>query len=147
METVPKEQEQAGLYDNLMMLRAVTHSDAVNNISIIANASMYIKDLKQKIEKLNEEIASSETSPLVSVEVVEKGFLINVFMGKNSPGLLASILEAFDKLGLTVLEARATCSGSFRLEAVGGEDKDEGLVDACAVEEAVLQAIKSCLSN
>jgi hypothetical protein len=57
----------------------------------------------------------------VSVEVVEKGFLISVFTNKNSPGLIAAILEAFDVLGLTVLEARASCAGSFRLQAVGGE--------------------------
>lgn len=95
-----------------------------NKMSIIADASTYIKDLKQKIAKLNQEIASIETadnSPLVSVEALETSFLINVFVDKSSPGLLASILEAFDQLGLTVLEARASCSGSFRLEAVGGE--------------------------
>ena len=57
----------------------------------------------------------------VSVEVLEDGFLISVFMDKNSPGLLASILKAFDVLGLTVLEARASCASSFRLQAVGGE--------------------------
>jgi hypothetical protein len=57
----------------------------------------------------------------VGVEVFEKGFLISVFMDKNSPGLLASILKAFDVLGLTVLEARASCASSFRLQAVVGE--------------------------
>src|SRR5436190_12712989 len=86
-----------------------------NKMSIIADASTYIKDLKQKIAKLNQEIASTqhtnmgqEPSPLVSVEVIEKGCLINVFVDKSSPALLASILEAFDELGLTVLEARAS---------------------------------------
>ena len=92
-------------------------------MSIIADASSYIKDLKQKIAKLNQEIASAQHAnvcqPLVSVEVVENGFLINVFMDKCSPGLLGSILEAFDENGLSVLEARATCAGSFRLQAVG----------------------------
>jgi hypothetical protein len=93
-----------------------------NKMSIIADASAYIKDLKQKIAKLNQEFASAQdtyNSPLVSVEALEKGFLINVFVDKSSPVLLASILEAFDELGLTVLEARASCAGSFRLEAVG----------------------------
>jgi len=94
-----------------------------DNMSIIADASSYIKDLKQKIAKLNQEIASAQHAnvcqPLVSVEVVENGFLINVFMDKCSPGLLGSILEAFDEIGLSVLEARATCAGSFRLQAVG----------------------------
>jgi hypothetical protein len=49
------------------------------------------------------------------------GFLINVFSDKACPGLLVSVLEAFDELGLSVLEATASCSESFRLEAVGGE--------------------------
>lgn len=49
------------------------------------------------------------------------GFLINVFSDKTCPGLLVSVLEAFDELGLSVLEATASCDDSFRLEAVGGE--------------------------
>jgi hypothetical protein len=93
-------------------------------MSIIADASTYIRDLKQKIAKLNQEIATAQdtdNSPLVSVESLEKGFLINVCVDKTDPGLLASILEAIDELGLTVPEVRASCAGSFRLEAVGGE--------------------------
>jgi hypothetical protein len=148
-------------------------------MSIIADASSYIKDLQQKIAKLNQEIASAQHAnvcqPLVSVGVLDKGFLINVFMDKSCPpGLLASILEAFDEIGLTVLEARATCAGSFRLEAVGEvrnklhhkqmrwllllfksdlhllltfQEEDEGLIDAHAVEQAVVQAIKNCPTN
>ena len=49
------------------------------------------------------------------------GFLINVFSDKSCPGLLVSILEAFDELGLSVLQATASCADTFRLEAVGGE--------------------------
>lgn len=148
-------------------------------MSIIADASSYIKDLQQKIAKLNQEIATAQHAnvcqPLVSVGVLDKGFLINVFMDKSCPpGLLASILEAFDEIGLTVLEARATCAGSFRLEAVGEvrnklhhkqmrwllllfksdlhllltfQEEDEGLIDAHAVEQAVVQAIKNCPTN
>jgi hypothetical protein len=150
-----------------------------DKMSIIADASSYIKDLQQKIAKLNQEIASAQHAnvcqPLVSVGVLDKGFLINVFMDKSCPpGLLASILEAFDEIGLTVLEARATCAGSFRLEAVGEvlnklhhkqmrwllllfksdlhllltfQEEDEGLIDAHAVEQAVVQAIKNCPTN
>ncbi|KAJ1262376.1 hypothetical protein BS78_09G102900 [Paspalum vaginatum] len=148
---VSREQKRGVLHEKLQILRSVTHSHAGDKMSIIADASSYIKDLKQKIAKLNQEIASAQHAnvcqPLVSVEVLEtKGFLINVFMDKSSPGLLASILEAFDEIGLTVLEARATCAGSFRLEAVG-EEEDEGLIDAHAVEQAVVQAIKNCPSN
>uniref|UniRef100_A0A0A8YTI4 Plant bHLH transcription factor ACT-like domain-containing protein n=1 Tax=Arundo donax TaxID=35708 RepID=A0A0A8YTI4_ARUDO len=144
---VSREQKRAILHEKLQVLRSVAHSHAGNKMSIITDASTYIKDLKQKIAKLNHEIASAQHTPLVSVEVQDKGFLINVFMDKSSPGLLASVLEAFDELGLTVLEARASCAGSFRLEAVG-EDEDEGhLIDAYAVEQAVVQAIKNCPST
>lgn len=109
-----------------------------DKVSIIADASSYIKELKQKIAKLSQEMASSSpqhattgvcqqqrSSSSVSVGVLDKKgrFLVSVFMdescGPPPAGLLASVLEAFDDIGLTVLEARATCAGSFRLEAVG----------------------------
>ncbi|XP_066368695.1 transcription factor bHLH61-like [Miscanthus floridulus] len=148
---VSREQKRGVLHEKLQILRSVTHSHAGDKMSIIADASSYIKDLQQKIAKLNQETASAQYAnvcqPLVSVGVLDKGFLISVFMDKSCPpGLLASILEAFDEIGLTVLEARATCAGSFRLEAVG-EEEDEGLIDAHAVEQAVVQAIKNCPTN
>lgn len=58
----------------------------------------------------------------VTVETLGHGsFLVNVFSDKSCPGLLVSILEAFDDLGLGVLEATAACADTFRLEAIGGE--------------------------
>jgi hypothetical protein len=58
----------------------------------------------------------------VTVETLGHGFLVNVSSdNKNCPGLLVSILEALDDLGLNVLEATASCADTFRLEAVGGE--------------------------
>jgi hypothetical protein len=57
----------------------------------------------------------------VTVETLRHGFLVNVFSGKSCPGLLVSILEAFDELGLSVLEATASCTDTFRLEAIGSE--------------------------
>lgn len=62
-----------------------------------------------------------ESYQQVTVETLEKGFLINVFSEKSCPGLLVSVLEAFEELGLNVLEARVSCAESFRLQAVGGE--------------------------
>lgn len=64
----------------------------------------------------------------VAVETQEKGFLITVFSTKNCPGLLVSILEVFEELGLTVMEARVSCADSFRLEAVGGEVRKRNLL-------------------
>jgi hypothetical protein len=131
------------------------------------DASEYIKNLKQKVVRLNQEIACDQDTlhkhnsiptvverlirmiPVVTdmhyssfiralvdhhpagdsicsmqqvtVETLGHGFLVNVFSDKNCPGLLVSILEAFDDLGLNVLEATASCADTFRLEAVGGE--------------------------
>lgn len=61
----------------------------------------------------------------VTVQALERGFLINVFSEKNCPGLLVSILEAFELLALDVLDARVSCSDVFQLEAVGGEVRIE----------------------
>lgn len=57
----------------------------------------------------------------VTVETLEKGFLINVYSAKTCPGLLVSILESFEEMGLHVLEARVTCKDTFRFHAVGGK--------------------------
>lgn len=55
------------------------------------------------------------------MKTLEKGFLINVLLEKNSPRMLVSILEAFEDLGLDVLDARVSCEDTFQLEAVGGD--------------------------
>ncbi|XP_031267658.1 transcription factor bHLH61-like isoform X3 [Pistacia vera] len=136
--------KKATLYEKLMQLRDVTNSTALNKTSIVVDATKYIEELKQKVESLNQEIGTSEIST-VTVEALEKGFLINVYSEKNCPGLLVSILEAFEKLGLEVLDARVSCTDSFQLEAVGGDSSEgqaEGM-DAQVVKQAVLQAISN----
>lgn len=147
-----REQNKAALYEKLMLLRDVTNSTSMNKTSIIVDASQYIEELKQKVETLNQEIGTSEASTVenslpvqVTVETLEKGFLINVYLEKNCSGLLVSVLEAFEDLGLDVLDARVSCSDRFQLEAVGGDHAEgpiEG-IDAQVVKEAVLQAIKN----
>ncbi|PNX94654.1 hypothetical protein L195_g017832 [Trifolium pratense] len=87
-------------------------------------------DWKQKVEGLNSELGIVESStsqmddeqPKVSVKTLEKGFLINVLLEKNRPGMLVSILEAFENLGLDVLDARVSCEDTFQLQAVGSGD-------------------------
>ncbi|PON94396.1 Myc-type basic helix-loop-helix domain containing protein [Trema orientale] len=138
---------RAALHERLQRLRAITNSSAVNKASIIVDASKYIEELKQKVATLNQEIGTSRLSidenrlPAVTVETLQKGFLINVFSEKNCPGLLVSILEAFENLGLDVLDARVSCTDNFQLEAIGGESDDN--IDAQVVKQAVLEAIKN----
>ncbi|KAL8038994.1 hypothetical protein ABFX02_10G006500 [Erythranthe guttata] len=122
--------------------------------SIIADATRYIEELKERVEKLNQDVTTLQTAsssqqnsvlpPVVKVETLEKGFLINVFSGKNSPSLLVSVLEAFEDLGLEVLDARVSCSDNFHLEAVSTQTEGQSdSIDAQVVKQAVLQAINN----
>ncbi|KAH0454702.1 hypothetical protein IEQ34_016626 [Dendrobium chrysotoxum] len=150
---VSREQhKRAALHEKLQLLRSVTNSHALNKKSIIVDASEYIEGLKQKVERLNREISyarniisgeNNKYTPMVTVEPLEKGFLINVYSQKSCPGLLVSILEVFEDLGLNVLEANASCTEAFRLEAFGAEEVMETL-DAEVVKQAVHRAIKNC---
>lgn len=56
----------------------------------------------------------------VTVETQEKGFLINIFSTKNSPGMLVAILEAIEEMRLIVVEARVSCTDTFRFQAAAG---------------------------
>ncbi|KAK6932943.1 hypothetical protein RJ641_035837 [Dillenia turbinata] len=147
---VSREHKRAALHEKLQLLRSVTNSHALNKTSIIVDASKYIQELKQKVERLNQDIATAQNSahhqnplPVVKVEILERGFRINVFSEKSCPGLLVTILEAFEELGLNVLEATVSCTESFSLEAVSGENEEEGeSIDAQVIKQAVSQAIK-----
>ncbi|KAK9920318.1 hypothetical protein M0R45_028873 [Rubus argutus] len=140
--------KKAALYQQL---RAATNSTAMNKASIIVDASKYIQELKQKVDTLNQDVGTSQnsSSPVqVTVETLEKGFLINVLSENNCPGLLVSILEAFEELGLDVLDARVSCSDSFQLEAVGGENQGQAdSIDAHVVKQTVLRAIQNWSQN
>ncbi|XP_050383047.1 uncharacterized protein LOC126799835 isoform X1 [Argentina anserina] len=143
-----RERKKAALYKEL---RAATKSTAMNKASIIVDASKYIQELKQKVDTYSQDVGSSQNSlspAQVTVETLERGFLISVLSEKNYPGLLVSILEAFEDLGLDVLDARVSCTENFQLEAVGGENQTEAdSIDAQVVKEAVLQAIQNWSQN
>ncbi|XP_066381975.1 transcription factor bHLH61-like [Miscanthus floridulus] len=147
-----RKKQAAALQEKLKILRSITHSHALSNTSIIMDASAYIKELKQKVVRLNQEIACAQDAlrhkssyPTVTVETlgVQGSFLVNVFSDKSCPGLLVSVLEAFDELGLSVLQATASCADSFRLEAVGGENVADNM-DEHVVKQAVLKAVRNC---
>ncbi|GMI93064.1 hypothetical protein like AT2G40435 [Hibiscus trionum] len=141
--------KKALVYRELQRLRSVINSPAVNKTSVIVDASRYIQELKEKVEMLNQEIGTSQ-NPLpmqVTVETLEKGFLINVFLEKNCPGLLVSILESFEELGLDVLDARVSCQDNFQLEAIGENQSNAEGIDAQMVKQAAMQAISKWSEN
>ncbi|XP_028782293.1 transcription factor SCREAM2-like isoform X1 [Neltuma alba] len=140
--------KRAVLHEKLQLLRSITDSHALNRTAIIMDASKYIAELKQKVERLNHDISTAQTSsdqnpePRVTVETLGKGFLVDVFAARSCPGLLVSILEAFEGMGLNVLEARVSCTDTFRFQAVGGEEEEGLNMDEEAVKQAVGQAIE-----
>ncbi|XP_010695628.2 uncharacterized protein LOC104908228 [Beta vulgaris subsp. vulgaris] len=138
------------LHEKLQLLRSITHSHADNDNAIILDASKYIEDLKDKVDRLNQDIINNPQSstiqdllPQVTVETLEKGFLINVYSEKSYPGLLVSVLEAFEELNLTLVEARASCTQNFQLEAISVEGDENGgeIVDAQVVRRTVSKAL------
>ncbi|KAK8548240.1 hypothetical protein V6N13_054955 [Hibiscus sabdariffa] len=145
MSSSSRGRKKSSVYQKLQQLRSVTNSTAVNKTSIIVDASRYIGELKDKVDKLSQETGTTcqNSMPMVTVETLEKGFLINVFLEKNCPGLLVSVLETFEELGLDVLEARVSCEDGFKLEAIGGENQGNAQgIDAQMVKQAMMQAIR-----
>ncbi|WVZ54871.1 hypothetical protein U9M48_005615 [Paspalum notatum var. saurae] len=168
-------EKKAALEEKLRLLRSVTKSSAGNNkTSILVDASKYIKELKDKVaaaaaassQPADSTTASSGSTAAmaaatVSVSSVEldssssnrRGFRINVSLERSRPGLLVTVLEAFEDLGLDVLDADVSCADAtaFRLQALGssglqGQRGDES-VDEQMVRQAVLKAIAKCMGD
>ncbi|PUZ43420.1 hypothetical protein GQ55_8G008000 [Panicum hallii var. hallii] len=167
----------SGKEKKLQLLRSVTKSNAANKTSILVDASKYIKELKDKVEEAAAASSAADTdsssssssgsamaaATQVSVSSVDldssnsscrRGFRINVSMERTRPGLLVSVLEAFEDLGLDVLDADVSCADdtAFRLQALGsGQGQQQGggsgSVDEQKVRQAVLQAISICMND
>ncbi|KAJ1273780.1 hypothetical protein BS78_05G010600 [Paspalum vaginatum] len=167
-----KEKKAAALEEKLRLLRSVTKSSAGNKTSILVDASKYIKELKDKVEEAASQAADSTGSgssaamaATVSVSSVEldssssgsnrsRGFRINVSLERTRPGLLVTVLEAFEDLGLDVLDADVSCAdaAAFRLQALGssglqGRRQGDESVDEQMVRQAVLKAIAKCMGD
>ncbi|KAI3682817.1 hypothetical protein L1987_83101 [Smallanthus sonchifolius] len=142
-----KEERRAALYQKIKELGSVSKSEAVNKTSIIVEAGKYIQELKEKVEKLQEDITSSSQDISLpvkpTVETIEKGFRITVISEEDCPGLLVSILETFEELGLDVRDANVSCSNKFHLQAIGENERHADEIDAQVVKSAILKAIKN----
>ena len=74
---------------------------------------------------------------------------------RSQPGLLVSVLEALEDLGLNVLDADLSCTHdtAFRFQALGGSGQQQqqhqqgGSVDEQMIRQAVLQAIGKGIRN
>ncbi|XP_058751950.1 uncharacterized protein LOC131625050 isoform X2 [Vicia villosa] len=137
---------------NLQLLRSITYSTSQEKTSLILEATEYIRDLKQKLEELNllavataQKFVDYDPLPKVRVQVKEEGFVIKVHSERSCKGLLVFILEAFEEIGLEVLQARVSCVDNFCLEAVGNKENNEDtrLLNEQLIEQVVSQAIRN----
>ncbi|KAJ9539791.1 hypothetical protein OSB04_026297 [Centaurea solstitialis] len=152
---VSKEHKKAALHEKLQQLRSITNSHANNDSSIIRDASKYIQELQHKVQILNQDIANGQSTssyqnswPMVTVEALEKGIQVNLYSERSCPGLLVFVWKVFEELGLNVLEARVSCTGSFQLEALGVErEENRETTDAHMVKQAILHAIENWSQN
>ncbi|CAO2839215.1 unnamed protein product [Amaranthus hypochondriacus] len=154
-----KDKRRADLDDKFQQLRSVTNSTSANKASILVKATNHIRELKDKIERLNQELGSTSTYPntqnqhqqdsfpKVNVETLENMFTVNVESEQNCPGLLLTIIQVFEELGLDVLNAEAACNHGFELAAHGVWNDGVESLDAETVKEVVIQAIRKWMSG
>ncbi|XP_058095529.1 uncharacterized protein LOC131240970 [Magnolia sinica] len=145
---VSRSQRKLALRRKLRVLRSLTSSKSLRRKSVIMDALDYIKELKLKVEMLNNAyknlVNQIQVPTEVKVERSEKGFVVRVLCSKGRD-LLVRILEAFDQMGLNVLQARVSCNNSsFCMEAIGEEEEVEReRLDVRVVKQALLKALES----
>lgn len=80
------------------------------------------------------------------MEKVGEGYLRVMVTCKKGEEILVSILEAFEKLNVNVVQARVSCNHFFGMEAIV-----EDTVDAATLSAAILEVIHKqtpkCISN
>ncbi|RZC74243.1 hypothetical protein C5167_049724 [Papaver somniferum] len=148
------ERNQKGLQRKLRILRDLTGSKSVRMNSIILDAFDYIKQLKLKVEALDNQYLHliSRIHPPTEVKVERignNGFLVKVNC-KKEKDLMVPILESFEEKGLNVLQLNVSCNQSaFCMEAIT-EDVDcenSNYLDVRDVTETVLQALRGKLGE
>ncbi|OIW14292.1 hypothetical protein TanjilG_21432 [Lupinus angustifolius] len=75
--------------------------------------------MNQVVAATSQKTIAYDAMPTLKVEPQEEGFMIKVLSQRSCRGLLVFILEAFEELGLDVLQARVSCEDHFCLEALG----------------------------
>ncbi|XP_061354296.1 uncharacterized protein LOC133298923 [Gastrolobium bilobum] len=148
---VSRVHKRTAMYRNIQKLRSITNSHARRKTSVILDASEYIRGLKQRLQELNQLAVDAAQKcidygpmPMLKVEPQEEGFMIKVLSQRSCQGLLVFILEAFEGLGLEVVQASVSCVENFCFEAVGIKEnnQDTSHMEARVVEQVVSQAIQ-----
>ncbi|KAL8507177.1 hypothetical protein ACS0TY_017907 [Phlomoides rotata] len=131
-------QRKIALRRKLQILKTLTKSKSVKKSSIIMDAFLYIYKLKLQVEAIKREYQNLMNHiQEVKVEKIGAGYLMVIVTCKKGDEMLVSILEAFEKMNVNVVQARVSCKHFFGMEAIV-----EDTVDAAALSEAILKVIQ-----
>ncbi|VVA92944.1 unnamed protein product [Arabis nemorensis] len=103
---------------NLTLFKLSNHEQSM----AIREALLYIAILKLKIKALQRDFKIIKRELLhqfqeVKVEKIGEKFQVKIESQKGE-NKLVNILEAFEEMGLSVAQARASCQDSFSMEAI-----------------------------
>ncbi|KAG6423628.1 hypothetical protein SASPL_114029 [Salvia splendens] len=133
-----KTQRKMALRKKLHILRTLTKSKSVKRSSIIMDAFLYIYKLKLQVEAIKKEYQYLINNiQQVKVEKVGTGHQVVMVTCKKGEEILVSILEAFEKLNVNVVQARVSCNHFFGMEAIV-----EDTIDASILRDAIVELIQ-----
>ncbi|KAE7995886.1 hypothetical protein FH972_000649 [Carpinus fangiana] len=131
-------QKRIALRRKIHILRAHTISKSLK-LKLEAFKREYTNLMAIKREYLKLMMQMKMPTKDVEVQKIGQGFLVRVNCEKGTDRLV-TILEAFDKMGLNVQQARVSCSNVFALEAIAAaQDQALGVKE---VTKALLRTIE-----
>ncbi|GMI91613.1 hypothetical protein like AT1G29270 [Hibiscus trionum] len=151
---VTKLQRRTKSRKKLQFLPTLSNSKSVKRRSIVLNVLLQCHKLKLKLEGIHREyqnlvairnqyftlLKHIQTPKEVKVEKVGEELVVKVSCNKGGDKLI-SVLEAFEELGLNVLQAKVSCSHLFAMEAIAVA-RDQQTTDIKDVTQAILKAIE-----
>ncbi|WCJ27239.1 hypothetical protein M5689_009002 [Euphorbia peplus] len=150
-------QRRLALRRKLRILRTLTSSKSVKRSCIIADAVLYIYKLKLHLDRIKTELSNFDAIKTqhfgvvqkihfpkkeVNVEKSGKEIVVKVKCEKGENNHLVGILEAFEEMGLMVLNARVSRDFCFEMDAIVVPQNSENYVDLKIVSQAILHAIE-----
>ncbi|KAL0542738.1 hypothetical protein IC582_017812 [Cucumis melo] len=141
--------------NKLRLVRSLpTYESSGRQTCVFWNAVLFIHKLKLKLEAIEREysnlldmkreylnsIKQFHSSKEVKVEKNGEEFRVKVRCEKGGDRLV-SVLEAFEKMGLNVVEARVSCTECFCMEAIAVAEDHHQLLNLSDITDAINVAI------
>ncbi|KAK4361620.1 hypothetical protein RND71_020572 [Anisodus tanguticus] len=112
-------QSKMAMRSKLHLLRTLTNSKSVKKNSIILDAFLYIIKLRLQLEAIQREYHNllNHVQEVKVEKLTGTRFFVKVTC-KKGKDVLVSVLEAFEEMKLSVVQARVTSKYFFGMEAI-----------------------------